>query len=127
MEQWIQTLKDRGQRITEGRKILLSWLAKREGVFCAQDMIKGIPSVDKVLVYRSLELFQRLDIIHPVALEGDHQYYEVHAKKNHHHHIVCTECSGQGCVPCDIRSIPSSFKQVHHSVVYTGICNSCAA
>ena len=104
---------------------MLEWLATREGVFCAQDVLDACTSIDKVSVYRTLDLFAQLDIIHPVALERPQQHYEVHGK-DHHHHVVCESCDHTACVQCPAKQAKAvGFSQIHHSFTMTGLCQSC--
>ncbi len=120
-------LTDAGYKLTNPRKEISKWIAKKKGVFSAPEIYTALKNLDRVSVYRTLELFCKLDIIHTtLSLHGE-QHYEVHEAKNHHHHIVCTECEKNECIPCELPQKKfSSFKKIHHTMVFTGLCNSCA-
>ncbi len=119
-------LSQKNYKITAPRKNIARALQKIKGLFCVEDILKKYPELDKVSVYRTLELFAELDIIRPAIVLDHHQYYEKHDDESHHHHIVCTECKKTKCVPCsfDTKTIPG-FKKIIHTTVLTGICNTC--
>ncbi|MBI2436528.1 MAG: transcriptional repressor [Candidatus Magasanikbacteria bacterium] len=120
-------LKEAGYKSTNNRVALINYLNKNKGIFCANDLLQNDSDLDKVSLYRTIELFQKLDIIHPVmTLEGQ-QYYEVHEPDTHHHHAVCTQCHKNECIDCTYTdtSVPG-FKEIHHSISITGICYKCS-
>lgn len=127
MANWIEEhIVRAGYKRTPSRKAIFSYIVKKEGLFSAMDMLEAKPSLDKVSVYRTLELLVSLDLIRPVRLLNDQQMYEVHRHESHHHHAVCSLCHKQACVPCDVpkKNVPG-FTQVHHDVSFTGICENC--
>ena len=124
---WIQQkVKEAGYKLTPQREKVFSFVEKHNGIFCASQIIKAMPKMDKVSIYRTLELLAELDIIHDaVQLEGQ-QYYEVHQEGSHHHHIVCTKCLVSDCISCDMPTKKIlGFSHVHHSLTMTGLCTSC--
>lgn len=121
-------LSSTGHKLTAPRKHITKWLSNHEGIFSASELCAALKTLDKVSVYRTLELFCDLDIIHPVTSLHGEQHFEIHQQTKHHHHIVCTACEKNECIPCDIpKKKFTSFKNVHHSVVFTGLCNPCTA
>lgn len=124
---WIeQKVKEAGYKLTLQREKIFAFVEQYDGIFCAAQILKAVPKMDKVSIYRTLELLAELDIIHGAAqLEGQ-QYYEVHQEGAHHHHIVCTKCLASDCVSCDMPTKKiSGFSHVHHSLTMTGLCTSC--
>jgi len=124
-ENWIiQILHTKKSKITHTREVVAEWLIDHAGIFSAQDILENT-ELDKVSVYRTIDLLVEHDIIHPVLQKKDTQFYEIH-EEAHHHHIVCSNCDTDKCVPCDINQKPViGFSNIHHAVVLTGICNSC--
>ncbi len=124
---WIPSvLKARGYRQTPSRVRIGEYLVHHKGIFSAHDIMRAYPTMDKVTVYRTLELFQLLDIIHSlISIEGV-EYYELHGS-THHHHIVCTMCKKTACVSCALPpfSVPG-FTNPHHVVIVTALCTSCS-
>lgn len=128
MEQnWIlKKITQNKYKLTEPRKKISTFLKKKKGIFCAQDIIDKLQDVDRVSIYRALELMEQLGIITPLAILHGQQYYEKHDDGNHHHHIICTRCKKTKCVDCKT-NIPTikGFSNINHSLVLTGLCNSC--
>lgn len=124
---WIADIFSAQQtKVTAPRKAVAVWLGNSPGVFSSKEVHIALPSLDKVSIYRTLELFVSLDIIHPVLLQHGEQHYEVHGCE-HHHHVVCTGCEKASCIDCEVkRTKAKGFSSVHHSVVFTGLCNTCA-
>lgn len=122
-----KTLKASGYKLTAPRKRVAEWIAGKKGIFSANELLDELASLDKVSVYRTLELFSRLDMIHPVLSQHGEVHYEMHGD-NHHHHAVCVSCEKTTCVPCTAETPSvSGFSNMHHSFVLTGTCTSCAA
>ncbi len=120
-------LKETGYKLTKNRAEVARYLENNQGIFCANDLLRNFSNLDKVSLYRTLDLFQKLDIIHPVITLNGEQYYEAHELTNHHHHAVCTKCHKSECISCDYTDKPvPGFKEIHHSIAVTGICYKCA-
>ena len=124
--QWIlDLLKSKGQKITAARKKVAAYIVDIDGLFSAKEILSAVPTMDRVTVYRVLDVFESLDIIHAVLTHHGETHYELHGE-HHHHHIVCTRCKKTSCVECTItRKEISGFSNIHHSVVFTGLCNTC--
>lgn len=122
---YTDSLTNAGYRLTSPRKRIAAWLEAHSGLFTAADILQSNKSLDKVSVYRTLELFTELDLIHPAGKRGDSTLYEKHSDQ-HHHHISCTGCGKSDCVPCSLAQVRApGFADVHHTVVMTGLCNTC--
>lgn len=122
------TLVKSGYKLTSPRKKIINWLESHAGTFSVSEILKEIKGLDTVSVYRTIDLLSSLDLVHPaVSIHGE-QHYEIHEERNHHHHIVCTLCEKNSCVACELTNKKiKSFKNIHHTVVYTGLCNTCSA
>ncbi|MBT3419075.1 MAG: transcriptional repressor [Candidatus Magasanikbacteria bacterium] len=129
VESWIKKrLTKVGYRLTRSRKTIISYILQTKGIFSAQDLIDALLDVDRVAVYRTLDVLEQVDAVHTVTQRDGSQYYELHHPTAHHHHITCIECSGSKCVPCDIeeKTIPG-FRNIHHTVHLTGVCSKCSS
>lgn len=123
----LEQLIEAGHKVTEPRKTVIAHIEKKKGVFSANEIISALPKLDRVSIYRTLELLEELDCIHPVLVQHGEQHYEKHEQK-HHHHAVCSGCEKTKCVPCDVkRKRIAGFLDLHHNVVFTGLCVKCAA
>ncbi|PIZ95818.1 MAG: hypothetical protein COX81_00225 [Candidatus Magasanikbacteria bacterium CG_4_10_14_0_2_um_filter_37_12] len=125
MNNWIiEKLKKKGYKVTRPRQIVAEALVTYRGVFSVKELDLST-KIDLVSVYRTFDILAELDIIHPVISIHGEEHYELHNEK-HHHHIVCQECEKTKCVPCNItkKSI-TGFINIHHSIIFTGICLAC--
>lgn len=126
---WIEEkLIQEGYRITGPREYVVDFVLKKKGIFSVKEILQKNKKLDKVSVYRTIDLLTSLDIIHPTLMLDGHQMYELHAEK-HHHHIICTKCKKDECVPCAV-TVPKKikgFSEIHHEVHFTGVCTSCVA
>ena len=91
----VQTLKERGYRLTPQRAIVLDILHRAEKHIVPGEIHKKArakyPEMNKSTIYRTLELLKRLDLVAESDLGGDKLYYH-HAEKGHHHHLICEKC-----------------------------------
>lgn len=124
---WIENkVQTKGYKLTPPRKSIFAFIESVDGIVSAGKILEALPKLDKVSVYRTIDLLVDLDIIHAAAQIDGQQYYEVHQEEKHHHHIVCTECLVNQCVSCDVPTKKiSGFTHVHHSLTMTGVCSSC--
>ncbi len=123
----IEILSKEKKKITVTRKEIAKWLMTNKSVFNVKEILQSSTMLDRVSVYRTIDLFTTLDIIHPVFVKEGEQYFEVHHPENHHHHVVCDGCGDSKCVPCTIvdNIIIKGFKKIHHTVTFSGMCQKC--
>lgn len=128
MNNWIiKNLKQNKIKITLPRQKISDFLSKKDGIFSAREINQKIKIVDKVSIYRTLELLQNKKIITPVINLNGEQFYEKNNDNEHHHHIICTECHKTECVECTEPKIKKTkFKNLNHSLIFTGLCQTCA-
>lgn len=91
--------------------------------------------VDKVTVYRTLEILEKKALIKRVNTGEREAQYELQDHTDDHHHIICLECKKvSDFTGCDSEGlINKALKQVkdfksitHHSFDLFGICNACS-
>ena len=88
----------RGIRVTRQRRVLLRVMETARRHLDAHDLLRRAkkidPRIDRVTVYRTIDLLKRhglideLDLLH---LRGDRHFYESHAQRDHIH-IACLRC-----------------------------------
>ncbi len=123
----VEKVAAKGYKSTKTREKICAFIESIDGMFSVGDIVKGLRGLDKVTVYRTIDLLTLLDFIHPTVHLGEEQLYELHGGEKHHHHVICTSCRKNACVPCDTDSnkkIPG-FVQIHHDVAYTSLCRTC--
>jgi Fe2+ or Zn2+ uptake regulation protein len=87
--------------------------------------------LDKVTIYRTVESFVTAGLLVPVVLESGKAYYE--RVREHHHHIVCTDCGSIEDVHIPHRGIEraalahsKTFNRIsRHSLEFFGTCDRC--
>ena len=130
-------LKNKSYRFSAVRNSILSSLSNNKeplSVFDLQSMLKESKlSANKTTVYRELNSLKKEGIILEMQLGDNKKMYEL-ANRNHHHHIVCTECGKiKDFVGCGSKSIvnkalkqaPDFAEITSHTFDFFGVCKSC--
>lgn len=128
------TLLDKvGLKKTNSRMSLLDLLSKNKRPLSVNELTSKL-SVDKVTVYRMLEVMKKKGLIRPVDTGERESKYEILDQDNDHHHIICisckkvsdfTGCDAEGLIKKALIQV-KDFKQItHHSFDLFGICNTC--
>ncbi|NQZ02821.1 MAG: transcriptional repressor [Bdellovibrionales bacterium] len=139
MKQLEQKLKQEGLRCTDARRQVFTALQASSKAQSAKDVFAALDSkasVDLVSVYRNLELFQKLGLVHEVmsgkfALCGhDHKHSD-----NHVHVVsVCESCGDSSeleahapgvCEFVNGLKANTSGLELLKSVTLKGLCPSC--
>ena len=93
----IETLRDKGHRLTPQRMLVLSIVADGDGHMGVDEVFRrskeAYPYMDIATVYRTLHLFKDLGVVTEVAI-GDRLHYELTDPSGKHHHMVCRVCNG---------------------------------
>ena len=122
--------------ITDSRKTILSlFLKEGQSALRHSDIERATKKIDRVTIYRTLQVFTEKGIIHSIpALDGAARYalcnngcLEGHHFDNHVH-FVCTSCGTTQCidhvnVPPII--LPPGYQTTQVEMVVTGICKTC--
>lgn len=100
-----ELLKQYAQRTTDKRVALLELLMESPKAFALSDIEKKISiSIDRVTIYRTLQLFESTGLVSKVIdHKGTCQYmfnFENHNKLSMHPHLRCKECGKVVCLPC---------------------------
>ncbi len=123
----LEELVKHGYKATTPRRVITDHLIKQEGLFCALTMARKLARVDRVSIYRTLELLKEFKLIDPVVNIDGQQFYEKNEDVDHHHHIICTNCKKTKCISCRHEELPKipGFSDVRHSFILTGLCTIC--
>lgn len=93
MERELETIFAReGIRLTNPRRVVFKILHESATPLSASMIAKQCDSIDRVSVYRSLELFVKLGIARSVPIGWKQRYELTDPFKSHHHHLSCTRC-----------------------------------
>lgn len=129
-------LKDRGFRITRGRRLVLEALAQAErplSPYALHDFLaeRG-EKVDTVSIYRTLETLESNGIAHRVAFSGGYLPCRLEDHPGCHHHLICRACGLVEEVDCPGMAAvergaaeESRFRIERHLVEFVGLCPAC--
>jgi Fur family ferric uptake transcriptional regulator len=134
-----QLLRDAKLRCTPVRVALLKLLEESTQPLTAPEMLERLPpATDTVTVYRTLNTFTELSLIHRIRAKDRSWSYALgapQARQAHRHpHFVCDECGTVECL--EDAPIPDSFVKSLHvrreyhvkfpEVLLHGLCPRCA-
>jgi Fe2+ or Zn2+ uptake regulation protein len=85
-------LSESGYRITDARKTTFKLLISAEPQTIRQILSKAKGKVDRVSVYRNIELFEKLGIAHRVYVGWKYKIELSDDFIAHHHHLSCISC-----------------------------------
>lgn len=133
LQQLHDYLKQQNHSLTKTRDLVFLRLQKNGPVSINQLIKLCSPDINRASVYRTISLFEQLDIVHRIQigwkykleLSGDFSY--------HHHHIICTACgqinsiNEDGFIEDRLRQIAETngFIIQDHQLEIHGLCASC--
>lgn len=137
MGQLVQTLKERGHRLTPQRQLILEAIEAAEGHVSAETVHARVaaqfPQVNISTVYRTLELLQNLGLVTHTHFDDGIALYHL-AEDSHHQHMVCRQCGSEREI--DVRELGPLDQHLraqygfradlaHFAII--GTCQSCFA
>ncbi len=120
-------------RITKPRVAVFEALEQAKEPVSLRNLVEALSSIDRVSIYRTLELFEKLHIITVVHI-GWKKRYELAAahQQHHHHHLVCTQCGSITEINSErledvIHTLTGAhgFTPTGHTFEITGLCGNC--
>jgi Fe2+ or Zn2+ uptake regulation protein len=85
-------LGDHDLRVTKPRQAVFKALLTADMPLSIIEIVKKCSSVDRVTIYRTIDLFTKLHIVEIIP-RGWKQRYELATPfRPHHHHLYCTSC-----------------------------------
>ncbi|MBW6472784.1 MAG: transcriptional repressor [Anaerolineaceae bacterium] len=133
-EQLIDTLKQKGYRMTPQRLELVRIIAASEGHPSANQLYEAIkhqfPTMSQATVYNTLALLKDMNQILEIDLHGDSHYDG--NRPEPHPHIICTECNQivDGDFDLEVEMIKrleetSGFHITRSQLAFYGLCPNC--
>jgi len=136
-EQFLQFLRDRGQRVTGERLALFEEIFSQHGHIDAEELLGAMQArglkISRATVYRNLDLLVESGLARKQRLGSRGFLYEhVHAGQQHDH-LVCTGCGrvvefvspGIAALQAEICRA-HGFVPMRHTLQIAGLCNQCA-
>ena len=137
LEKFKNSLNSNNYKLTKQREdILKVFLKNRNKHFNAEELFEEVKKINSdvglATIYRSLELFCELDIIHQLDFDVSCKRYELNIQENHHHHLICIECGkikefNDSVIEQFENSIKDEheFEVVNHRIKFFGFCSEC--
>lgn len=129
-------LKNNQLSITGSRKKILELFLDSRGALAHGDIEKKIgEKIDRVTVYRTLQVFLEKGIIHTIPTSDNNIRYALcknDCSQGHHHdnhvHFVCSACGNTSCL-ADVTipkvKLPIGFEAEDYQMVVNGVCKDC--
>ena len=129
-------LRERGYKITQPRKQLLQVLGETDRPLSPYDLQRLLQEqgrhVDHVTIYRVLELFCSLNLVHKVLSLGGFVRCTLGDREGCHSYMICRDCGVLQefadkalCEKEDEVAESLGFHPDHHLTELLGVCSNC--
>lgn len=139
MDEVKERFKREGYKLTTQRRAILDAIIENSGSHLSPEEIYEVvklkyPEIGLATVYRTLQLFEQLDIVCKLNFDDGCNRYELNSDSNdhHHHHLICLNCGKVIEVKLDLLENleyeierEGKFKIVDHNVKFFGYCIEC--
>lgn len=124
-------LRQKGFRLTQQRiSVFQTLIHTPQRVEKIYKKIKKNISIDKVTIYRILDLYIQLGLVGKTVFKGKATHYELHSL-SHHHHLICNTCDTVEDVSVKedlfLKEIKrnTGFRIDSHHLEFFGTCAQC--
>jgi Fur family ferric uptake transcriptional regulator len=130
-----QILSNNGYRLTDAREATFKLLISSEPQSIREILANAKGSVDRVSVYRNIELFEKLGIVHRIYVGWKYKLELSDEFIAHHHHLSCLSCGkvidieDEKHIDEFIQEVAKKFgfKPRRHQFEIDGYCKDCAS
>lgn len=124
-------------KMTSQRRIILENIMDSKGEHLSAEEIytkvkEENSGIGLATVYRTLELFDDLGIVHQLNFDDNCRRYELDHGEHHHHHLICLECGGITEFNDQILQefeedieVEHNFQVTDHRIKFYGYCENC--
>jgi Fur family transcriptional regulator, ferric uptake regulator len=128
-----QKLAKEGYHCTKAREATFRLLIAPEPQSMRELLAKAVGTIDRVSVYRNVELFEKLGIVHRIYIGWKYKLELSDEFTDHHHHLSCLKC-GKVIDIEDEKHIDDfigelarkfNFEPRRHQFEVDGYCNNC--
>ncbi|CAN5428239.1 transcriptional repressor [soil metagenome] len=128
-------LKEAGFSLTEPRKLVFAAL-QNDAPISMQELYGSLKKqVNRTTVYRTIELFERLNIAQRVAKGWKYKLELTDEFVPHHHHFTCTNCHKSISfdepksfnIMLETVAQHNGFMPTGHTLEIEGLCSDCRA
>ena len=126
-------LKDNGYSTTKARSLVFDLLLGSEPQTMSQLIQATKDSIDRVSIYRVIELFEKLGIVQRINIGWKYKIELSDVFLEHHHHMTCLQC-GRVIAAKDAKllenmiadlSKKAGFTLTAHQLEMQGYCEHC--
>jgi Fur family ferric uptake transcriptional regulator len=122
-------LNNHNLSITQGRLNIMNIFLQSKVGLSEKDIQKRLyRKMDRATIYRTLKIFRKAGIIHPISAEGSATKYVLKKEPIEHLHFKCTRCGDITCL-ADIEisgfKLPKGYTKSASNFLIIGICNEC--
>jgi Fur family ferric uptake transcriptional regulator len=132
-----EILKSNNMSVTASRQQILSlFFDKDRGALRHSDIEKQLENLDRVTIYRTLQVFTDKGLIHPISGSDGVTRYALckgNCSEGHHHdnhvHFYCQKCGETQClneVQIPKVDLPGMFAVRNIEMLINGICQHCS-
>lgn len=133
-----EILRSNNMSVTESRRQILNmFMQNRGGALRHADIERALDTLDRVTIYRTLQVFCEKGIIHSIpTTDGAMRYALCHGRcsegqhHDHHVHFVCSICGATKCleeVHIPFVRLPQGYRADNVEMVINGVCDTCYA
>lgn len=127
------TLKDRGYSLTLVRRTVFEILCDHDALSMSELIDKVGVVADRASVYRTVQLFELLGIIHRVQIGWKYKLELSDAFASHHHHLTCLNCGAviplheDKALEKELAKLAhqNHFQATGHQLEIRGFCRDC--
>lgn len=125
-------LKEKGYSVTKPRLRIFNFLHETSEPLAVTELAKSLDDVDKVSVYRTVDLFEAAGIVHRVWTGFKSRVELSEEFSPHHHHFTCVNCGK--IISLQSEELEKGLKRLedkngfnltHHSIELSGHCEDC--
>lgn len=128
-----EILSNNDLKVTMARKATFKLLLSDEPQSMNQLIKKGSGTVDRVSIYRNIDLFEKLGIVKRLNIGWKYKLELTDKFLSHHHHLICMKCEKVIDIEDEQHinhfinevSKKSSFSPLRHQFEIEGYCSSC--
>ena len=132
LERCKRLLAQQGYSITRPRLAVFEVLLAAEDPLAITDIARELIDIDRVSVYRTIDLFEKVGIVQKVWSGFKSKIELSETFSPHHHHFTCTKCGNtiglhSEKLEADLAALESQhgFKLLQHSIELSGYCANC--
>ncbi|MCM1029137.1 MAG: transcriptional repressor [Pseudoflavonifractor sp.] len=129
-------LSAHGIRPTPNRRLVLAALDGATCPIALADLETILDTVDRSAIFRSLNLFRSIGLVHVIDDGSGSTKYELCREESHtlapahlHAHFHCSRCGATVClpdIPVPAVALPPGYIASDANFVVTGLCPSCS-